>query len=246
MHHHTSPLLYLKDVRYKDMVGLLDFMYYGEVNVAQADINTFLAAAEELQIKGLTQKDKRQKIPGEKSERFGSSGRNQNESERETLLIKSEPSLTSYNEQTPDELRGGLEESTDAQIGNIDSYNTSELINDEYQDEQDFTWRVDVSPLWTEAAEQRSEVPCPICGKTFKTRGSLASHKYAYHRDVSNTVHNPPPPPNPIQLLDFQMDTNFESKDRDIECPICHKFFSTKGSLATHKYNYHRNASTLQ
>ena len=136
MHHHTSPLLYLKGVRYKDMVGLLDFMYYGEVNVAQADINTFLAAAEELQIKGLTQKEKKQKIPSKKSERFYSSRRNQNVSEGETLQIKSEPSLTSYNERTELELRGGLEEFTDAQIGNIDSYDTSELINDKYQDEQ--------------------------------------------------------------------------------------------------------------
>ena len=86
---------------------------------------------------------------------------------------------------------------------------------------------------------------CPICGKVFKSRGSLASHKYAYHRDGSNTFNLPAPPPNPLQLLDFQMDTNLESKDRDIECPQCHKFFSTKGSLATHKYNYHRNANPL-
>ena len=32
-HQHTSPLIYLKGVRYKDLLGLLDFMYYGEVNL---------------------------------------------------------------------------------------------------------------------------------------------------------------------------------------------------------------------
>ena len=30
-HNHSYPLLFLKGVRYKDMLGLLDFMYHGEV-----------------------------------------------------------------------------------------------------------------------------------------------------------------------------------------------------------------------
>ena len=60
-HRHNVPLLYLKGVRYKDLVALLTFMYHGEVNVAQNDINQFLATAEELQVKGLSHKDKRQR-----------------------------------------------------------------------------------------------------------------------------------------------------------------------------------------
>ena len=47
--------------RFKDIVALLKFMYHGEVNVAQDDINQFLATAEELQVKGLTHRDKDQK-----------------------------------------------------------------------------------------------------------------------------------------------------------------------------------------
>jgi len=52
---HSHPLLYLKGVKYKDMQAVLNFMYHGEVNVAQDDLNSFLAVAEELQVKGLTQ-----------------------------------------------------------------------------------------------------------------------------------------------------------------------------------------------
>merc|ERR1712130_1094978 len=54
---HPHPLLYLKGVKYTDLVSVLDFMYQGEVNVAQEELNTFLAVAEELKIKGLTQND---------------------------------------------------------------------------------------------------------------------------------------------------------------------------------------------
>ena len=37
------------------MQAVLNFMYHGEVNVAQEELNSFLAVAEDLQVKGLTQ-----------------------------------------------------------------------------------------------------------------------------------------------------------------------------------------------
>jgi len=52
---HEHPLLYLKGVKYSDIVAVLNFMYHGEVNVAQEDLNSFLAVAEDLKVKGLTQ-----------------------------------------------------------------------------------------------------------------------------------------------------------------------------------------------
>lgn len=52
-HHH--PLLYLKGVQYQELLAIINFMYHGEVNVAQEELNSFLAVAEELKVKGLTQ-----------------------------------------------------------------------------------------------------------------------------------------------------------------------------------------------
>jgi len=52
---HQHPLLYLKGVRYSDFQSVLNFMYHGEVNVAQEELNSFLAVAEDLRVKGLTQ-----------------------------------------------------------------------------------------------------------------------------------------------------------------------------------------------
>ena len=52
---HEHPLLYLKGVKYADLVSVLNFMYHGEVNVAQEELNSFLTVAEDLQVKGLTQ-----------------------------------------------------------------------------------------------------------------------------------------------------------------------------------------------
>ena len=49
---HQHPLLYLKGVSFRDMTSVLNFMYYGEVNVAQDDLNSFLQVAEDLKVKG--------------------------------------------------------------------------------------------------------------------------------------------------------------------------------------------------
>jgi len=51
---HQHPLIYLKGVTKEEIINLLNFMYCGEVNVAQAELSSFLAAAEDLKVKGLT------------------------------------------------------------------------------------------------------------------------------------------------------------------------------------------------
>ena len=50
---HPHPLIYMKGVRSDDLSSVVDFLYCGEANVFQANLETFLALAEELQLQGL-------------------------------------------------------------------------------------------------------------------------------------------------------------------------------------------------
>ena len=51
---HSHPMIYMRGLKSKDLVAIVDFIYHGEANIAQEDLNGFLALAEELQLKGLT------------------------------------------------------------------------------------------------------------------------------------------------------------------------------------------------
>ena len=53
--HHPHPLIYMKGVAAKELLAILDFIYLGQANIFQEDINNFMAVAEELQVKGLAQ-----------------------------------------------------------------------------------------------------------------------------------------------------------------------------------------------
>lgn len=51
-----NPFIFIRGVRFEDLVSILDFIYYGEVSIAQNELTAFLNLAEELQVKGLTHK----------------------------------------------------------------------------------------------------------------------------------------------------------------------------------------------
>ena len=46
-----NPLLYLKGLKYNDILSVLNFMYNGELNGAQEELDSFLSVAEDLKIK---------------------------------------------------------------------------------------------------------------------------------------------------------------------------------------------------
>ena len=47
------PLIYLRGFQSHDLLAILDFLYFGEANIYQENLDSFLALAEELQLKGL-------------------------------------------------------------------------------------------------------------------------------------------------------------------------------------------------
>ena len=67
---HSHPMIYLRGLKSKDLVAIVDFMYNGEVSVFQDDLDNFLVLAEEFQVKGITgnSSEETNQIPFEKPE----------------------------------------------------------------------------------------------------------------------------------------------------------------------------------
>lgn len=73
------PIVFMKDVSYVVLMDLLQFMYQGEVQVAQENLSLFIKTAEALQIKGLT---------------GDSDGQNNAETEEETVVADTDNKKT--------------------------------------------------------------------------------------------------------------------------------------------------------
>lgn len=59
------PVVVLKDVKYVEMKAILEYMYRGEVNVAQDQLAALLKIAEALKVKGLVEENRAGKHPKE-------------------------------------------------------------------------------------------------------------------------------------------------------------------------------------
>ena len=58
---HSHPFVFLRGVKKNTILAMLDFLYRGEANVLQDDLDQFLSLAEDFQLKGLTGSDQDQK-----------------------------------------------------------------------------------------------------------------------------------------------------------------------------------------
>ena len=50
---HGHPLIYMRGVKTEELTAIVDFLYLGEANVYEDNLESFLTIAEELQLKGL-------------------------------------------------------------------------------------------------------------------------------------------------------------------------------------------------
>ena len=55
---HPRPLIYMRGMKSDDLLAIVDFLYCGEANIFQENLDSFLAIAEELELKGLMGNEK--------------------------------------------------------------------------------------------------------------------------------------------------------------------------------------------
>jgi len=213
---HQHPLLYLKGVRYKDLVSLLSFMYLGEVTVAQGDLNTFLAVAEDLQVKGLAQNKKvvsnklihleERKQTEERAIRIKPYSRN---------ITGSDNDLIQPARETSDPLLN-IKLETPAGVECVEEANEM-LLDNEYEDEhcqyEPYQPQYEDHQLLCDPGTNRGwantlkPFPCQYCSKSFLTQNSLQKHA--------------------------------KSHTGQTYCEICDKNFSTVPYLRAHVNNVH-------
>ena len=68
---HNHPFLYMRGIKSEDLVAIIDFLYCGEANVFQENLDSFLAIAEELKLKGLMGNNDEEKKKEESNEKLG-------------------------------------------------------------------------------------------------------------------------------------------------------------------------------
>ena len=54
--HHAQPLIYLRGVKHQELESILQFIYLGEASFYHGNMNRFIQAAKDLQIKQLSTK----------------------------------------------------------------------------------------------------------------------------------------------------------------------------------------------
>ena len=84
---HPHPLIYMRGVKSEDLKAIIDFLYCGEANVCQDNLDGFLAIAEELQLEGLTGQTHNDAEVGEEET---------TKTNREFQSYKKEPSVSQY------------------------------------------------------------------------------------------------------------------------------------------------------
>ena len=192
---HSHPMIYMRGLKAKDLVAMVDFIYHGEANVYQEDLPGFLALAEELKLKGLAGNEDNEpslvedNLVEQKTQKPKEPKQESVYQPKATHSIKSHAINTnvSYPLLPVDtgKLVAGFDTSTEDLKATLDSM--MERIDD-----GDHKWkctvcgkqstRKDHSRTHVETHIEGLSYPCNQCSKVSRSSSGLAVHISAYHR----------------------------------------------------------------
>ena len=190
---HSHPLIYMKGIKSNDMIAIVDFLYFGEANVYQENLDSFLAIAEELQLKGLEGSKDQEGADEEEQLKIMEKNRTNHvvsrtpQSENETMdcsiktrnntLALLKTSVLSADLKELDESVKAMMETSEKiiQEGNQQRHAKVCKVCGKEGQATDIKRHIEASHL------EGVSVPCNPCDKILRTREALRKHKKSDH-----------------------------------------------------------------
>ena len=193
---HPHPLIFMRGVKSEDLSAILDFLYSGEANVNQENLESFLAIAEELKLQGLMATNQ-----GQAETSF-----NNDSMESKTPANKGEPirkDISSTKAKVEKKgiskaiaipfVSGGVLEDLDLQVKSMMEKSQNLVLSGKRRADK---CKVCGKEGETMAIKDHIEanhleeicIPCKACDKTFKSRYSLRMHR-AKMTKLNNATH---------------------------------------------------------
>lgn len=212
----ANVVIYLKGVKGNHMKSILDFIYFGQTNVNENQLSSFLQSANDLKICGLVDTNKRGHLARHIKKNSDNSDLKEVETEsgpQDKLLTDLEIKSETFNESPPPNMI------TEVDIG-VDPLNhpdvRKQIKAQNYRSDSDVNQYLEkvICQQRLEKIEKRqsgiASFCCTICGKAFGYKHVLENH----------------------------IETH---TDNSYSCEICQKTFKTRNSLKSHLSQKHRN-----
>ena len=199
---HPHPLIYMRGIKSDELLAVVDFLYYGETNIFQENLESFMKIAEELSLKGLTggteDSNDNDSNPGQKSSKV----KQPIKMAKQGYLRGTEDECVTTNQNTTSitSEEGLLDVKTFA-VSNIS-------FSDELQDlDEKIKTMMIIGQNMTQGGRQKAyvcqvcgkegyktqirdhieanhvegvSVPCKTCDKNFRSRNALRQHMYTH------------------------------------------------------------------
>ena len=211
----TNMLIYLKGLSKTPLEHVIDFLYKGEVYIAQEQLEQFLEAGKELQIKGLLEL---QSVPENNLEKHDTI----KDSETENIILHKEESVQQE-----------LSFHSAKDISDMDEY-TADKIEDVDCAKKEMDIQVQVE----EMVEKKEGVwKCKVCGKTGKHKGNLQKHVETHIDGMSHACNFC----SRIFLNRPSLQKHISGTHTDlINCEFCGRTGMNKHMYTIHKYRNHK------
>lgn len=185
---HSHPMIFMRGIKSKHLMLLLEFMYLGETNVFQEDLNDLLKVGEELQVKGIaggSHSFNQQELEEFKAKdfikrEFTAQTQVKNEGfETKDLIRKVKPVAVLNTEDIQNKISSMMEKTPEGKY----KCKHCGKISQSHSSKRNIQMHIE-----THLTGIRH--PCTQCKKVFKTSNSHTVHVRTHHRENIQTLNN--------------------------------------------------------